>query len=242
MTDFLLLVVIASCLGLFMATALWLARVSARRGPTPQASMPVGPTMAVTAQIFALILALHGNSLWGGYQRADADLTRLHASLDSLGHLAGSELLAPSPLVVEAAGRYAALVRDRDWRAHATPEAARELEAALQALRIEVARAGAGMSAPLHASLLLLFDEVAKAHSERMRAHGIRPNVMIWIGLVVLCFLSNVIIALVHQDRPAAASRALLVFDLASGVTFWLMMQYEFRVPLHEGLRGMGLQ
>lgn len=55
-----------------------------------------------------------------------------------------------------------------------------------------------------------------------MHEQAARPNLKLRFVIVALCFLSQVMVALVHQEKPAAASRVLLLFNCAVGAVFWL--------------------
>lgn len=48
----------------FVAGSMWLARIFARRGDTPQATMPVAPYFVSVTILFGLLTSFHANNLW----------------------------------------------------------------------------------------------------------------------------------------------------------------------------------
>ena len=233
-----LLVVLAVGLGLSMAVSLWLARLSARSGPTAEATMPVAPAFSVVIVLFSFTVALHGNDLWSNYKTSNESVARVLVRVQALQRFAGTDLLTASPAVSAAVARYEELLRDVDWRVYARAEGTPDIDAALQDLGVAT-RAPGSLSDTFRIHLIRLFDEVAEAHADQKRAHERRPNIRIWLELVALSVLSSVSIAMVHQNKPAAAWRILLLFHLAVGMVFHMMLQYEFRLPLYEALRAM---
>jgi hypothetical protein len=227
-------------LGLFQVISIWLARLSARCGPTPQASMPVGPFFVSVTTIFGLVLAFHGNDLWNRFESEVYAQKRLYFAVNALERFVGPDRIARAPALIDAVSRYAELVRQEVRPAPGLYKVTAEMDAALFALEVTVAHSAEGLPAAVHSSLARVLSEVANAHSAlHLREETARPNVLIWIGMLGLTLLSNVSIALVHQDRTAAGTRALLLFNLAVGICFWLMLRYEFRVPLAAALAAL---
>jgi hypothetical protein len=209
-----------------IALSMVVVRISNRPADSIQATMPVAPFFVSVTAIFSLILAFHAATIWGRQDRAEAALLHARTNLQRLEAFSRQDLLN-RPELAAAVLRYAGLVREREWATKFNTSASPEVDEALQRLRVEVIAAGGTTTGPVQSHLLHLLDEVVKARSERLWIGSQSPNFAVWFGIFALGFLSNVALAMVHQDRPRASLRALVLFNVAVCVAYWLLLRAE---------------
>lgn len=197
-----------------------------RGGQTPQSTMPVAPFFVCVTAIFSLILAFHGATLWSRADRAELAYMHARTSLDRLIQ-ASKHAVLDRPSLAAATRNYADLVKEREWEGEFNRKRDESVDDALQVLRAEVIKAGAESTPGVQNYLLSLFDDVVKSRAESLWIGAHKPNMVLWFVIFALGFLSNVAIAMVHQDRPRAAFRALLVFNITIALTYWLLLRAE---------------
>lgn len=197
-----------------------------RGGPTPQATMPVAPFFVSVTAIFSLIVAFHGATIWSRADRAELAFMHAQTSLERLIQ-ASKHAVLDRPSLEAATRKYADLVKEREWQGRFNRDRDDAVDDALQTLRIEVIQTGVNSTPGVQNYLLHLFDDVVRSRAESLWIGAHKPNVVLWFVIFALGIMSNVAIAMVHQDRPRAAFRALIVFNITTALAYWLLLRAE---------------
>lgn len=186
------------------------------------ASLPVAPYFTAITALFALLLAFNAGSIWSNQHDAE------RAFRDSAAaSLRLEQLLGPTgvnaPDGIDALHRFGEYTLREEWASGNAKPSANVLKA-LDDLRIVLVRVAATAPSPVASYLFHLYDTIAKARADRLWIGATHRNPEAWVVILILGFLSQIAIGLVHADRPRSAFRTMLLFTLAATAAYWLLI------------------
>lgn len=202
------------CIGAGLGLVWFLGRLP---GPIA-ARLPAATFVAVTSTAWALSLGFAASDIFALEGKADqAALAERSAVLRIMG-AASPEALNNADLTA-AVQAYADVVVEKEWGQLNNRSAAREADAAIQVLRVELMKLHSqGVPDVLVGKVLRDFDELQDARNLRLAIGESAVDDTKWLLIVMLSLLTALNIALVNAATPKAAWNALLVY----GVTLFM--------------------
>lgn len=221
--------VFASLFAVYMIAAalmVWLSFRS-RLAPCVQSFRGVVPPFfGSTAIIFGVLIAFLSNDIWDRNKQAERVVFTESDTLIALYSLSAAS--AGNSAGLRAAIRtYASAVVEEEWPQLAEEERSPRTDAALNALLREVAKPGGGIDASVQRTMLDMVLRVRAAHEDRIALSNDRTVVTKWAAVLLLAFLTQVSIAVVHLEKPRPQVAALLIFTVAAVLLLGLLAIHE---------------
>lgn len=205
---------VLTCIGAGLVLVWYLGRLPGQIA----ARLPAATFVAVTSTAWALSLGFAASDIFSLEGKADqAALAERSAVLRIVG--AASPEALHRPAVVEAINAYVTAVVDTEWGQHNNQVAAKEVDAAVQALRVTLMQLHRqGVPDVILGKVLRDFDELQDARNMRLAIGESAVDDTKWALIVMLSLLTALNIALVNAATPKAAWNALVVY----GVTLFM--------------------
>jgi hypothetical protein len=211
------LVVLAS-IAFMRAVPRWLKR-------DPESITPTSTSYNGVGMVFALLLAFHVSGIWQRQDEAQRAFVQMNDALHHMTALTGEKMYDLPPLR-QALKRFVVLMRDKEWTQSHNREAHPEVEAALMDLRWQVAHLAKVPSyEQVHFSRLL--DEIGSARQHTLWVAAHQRDRVAWSVILLLGYLSHLVIAAMHFDKPAAGTTAIVIFGVATCIAYGAMIARE---------------
>ena len=219
-----LLLLVAAAFGTVSLLIAYSVMLGLRRtGHAASEQLPVAAFMGTVTTAWALALGFVAADVWSVRAHAEQAASAERSSIMRLAGAAGPAGIA-RPEMVTAVEQYDIAVRNIEWTLGANIDPVSEVEAALQAIRIAIVEAArTPMPTVLIGKVVQDFDELQDARNERLAIGNSSVSLYKWYLVLFLTFLSMVVIAVVHADRPVGARNALLIFATAAVVSLWIL-------------------
>jgi len=186
----------------------------------------VPPFFGATAIIFGVLVAFLSNDIWDRNKQAERVVFTESDTLVALYSLSAAST-ADNAALRAAIRAYASAVVEEEWPRLALEERSPRTDAALNALLREVARPGPGVDASVQRTMQDMVLRVRAAHEDRVSLSNDRTVVTKWAAVLLLAFLTQVSIAVVHLDKARPQAAALVIFSLAAVLLLGLLAIHE---------------
>lgn len=190
---------------------------------TSSMAVPVATFISAVATAWALALGFAAADVWT--LRADADKAAFaeRSSVMRLVGMADAQAL-DIPELREAVIDYVDLVTTVEWGADLNRRPHREVDEALQAIRLAIIDLAYG-EAPqaLVDKAVNDFDELQDARNARLGVGESVVDEAKWYLVVILTAMSMVTIATCHLDRPTAGFNALWIYGVVVAASLWVL-------------------
>jgi hypothetical protein len=188
----------------------------------------VAPFFTSIAVLFALLTGFLGSDVWTRNRTAIQTVVVEGdniATLNTLSIAAGSDMRP----IREALRAYAQSVIHDEWPLMAEYEPSPKTGAAMTDLLREVSKPEIAqqVSTAVQSALLTTVLRIRSARDDRLALVNDRSNSVKWLSILLLGFLTQVSIALVHLERARAQLTALVVFSTAAVVSLGLIAVHE---------------
>ncbi len=186
-------------------------------------SVPVATFMTGVATVWALSVGFVAADVWTVWERAGAAAVHERSALTELVAFTSPAALNDTPLR-EALSAYERAVRADEWGAHGSRTPAPDVVNATQKIRVAIIAIGrSGNPSLMVGQLWKTFDDLQDARDTRL-AIGMDKSVGYkWLLVLMLTAMSQLAIAAVHADRPAAGVTALAVYTVAAFLSLWIL-------------------
>lgn len=228
--------VFASLFALYLGAAALMVWLSFRSKLAPWIQSfrgVVPPFFGSTAIIFGVLIAFLSNDIWERNKQAEHVVFTESDTLIALYSLSAASMADNARLRAAIRG-YASAVVEEEWPLLALEKRSPRTDAALNILVREVARPGANNDASVQRTMLDMVLRVRAAHEDRITLSNDRTVVTKWAAVLLLAFLTQLAIAVVHLDKPRPQAAALSIFTLAAVLLLGLLAIHEapFEPPL----------
>ena len=186
----------------------------------------VGPFFGAIAVLFALFLTFLASDVWEKKNRAWHVVQSESDALTALIALAATNQSAASQ-INDAVKGYITAVIEKEWplmsQQQSSSEAAEQIDRLLQS----VAAASSSYVPTVHDKMLQKVIAVREARAQRISLSNNNAEMLQWLGVVVLAFMTQLAIAMVHLDRSEPQRMALGVFSVAAVFTICVVAAYD---------------
>lgn len=228
--------IFASLFAVYLGTAAliaWLSFRSALAGRIQSFKGVAAPFFMSTAVIFGLLIAFLSSDIWERNKQAERIVFTEADTLIALHSLSAAS--TPDNANMRTAIRnYVNAVVNHEWPRMKQEVRSQPTEQALNALLREVAKPANAADPSVQRTMLELVMRVRAAHEERLVLSNDRTVVTKWAGVLLLAFLTQIAIAVVHLERPRPQAAALVIFTVAAVLLLGLLAMHEapFEPPL----------
>jgi hypothetical protein len=222
-------VVFASLFAVYLATAaliVWLSFRSKWSRPIQSFKGVVAPFFGSTAVIFGLLIAFLANDIWHRNEQAERIVfieSDTLIALHSLSAASGGD----NKDLRAAIHDYAKAVIEDEWPRMSVQERSDRADAALNALLRQVALHGNAKDASVQRTLLEMALKIRAAHEDRIALGNDRTVATKWAAVLLLAFITQISIAVVHLEKPRPQAAALLIFTAAAVMLLGLLAIHE---------------
>lgn len=193
------------------------------------------PFFGAIAVLFSLLTGFLGAEVAERGRQASRSVLSENNALLTLDHVSRAAGLEARGIRV-AARDYLTAVLNEEWATMTSGEESAAAAAALEAIQKAVASPAIAREAgnAVQSSLLSAAVQVAGARADRLSLAEDRSNELKWVSVLILCFLTQVAIGLVHVEKPRAMLATLALFSIAAIVAIGLIALQEnpFEPPL----------
>jgi hypothetical protein len=186
----------------------------------------VAPFFSSTAVIFGLLIAFLANDIWDRNKQAERIVAIESETLIALYSLSAASGGDNTGLRTAIRAYVSAVIND-EWPQLALQERSSKADAAMNALLQEVARPTSGKDASVQRTMLDMALRVQTAHEDRIALANDRTVATKWLAVLLLAFITQVSIAVVHLERPRPQMTALVVFTVAAVLLLGLLAVHE---------------
>jgi hypothetical protein len=186
----------------------------------------VAPFFSSTAVIFGLLIAFLANDIWDRNKQAErivAIESETLIALYSLSAASGRD----NPGLRTAIRAYVSAVIDDEWPRLALQQRSVKADGAMNALLQQVARPTSGEDASVQRTMLDMTLKVQTAHEDRIALANDRTVATKWLAVLLLAFVTQISIAVVHLDKPRPQLAALVIFTVAAVLLLGLLAVHE---------------
>ncbi|MCB8822542.1 bestrophin-like domain [Microvirga rosea] len=219
--------IFASLAVTFALSALLIYRLSFGAAIRPYTSTFVGvvaPFFGAVAVLFALLTGFLANEVW------ERDRQAMRTVLGERGGLVALQALSTATVtdmegIRETARSYAeALIQD-EWPRMRDQESSAKAGQALLTLLTQISnpQVAAGAGAAAQTALLDTVLKLRSARDDRLALSGDQTDRTKWTAVLILAFITQVAIGVVHLERPRAQLAALTIFSTAAVITLGLI-------------------
>lgn len=200
-------------------------------------AVPLPAFIGTVTTAWALALGFAAADIWSVNARAEQIAAQERSSLGRLAGMTTIDALN-APALLDALQRYATASTEHEWRANANSVPAAQVDAAVEAIRLEIVKAArADVPATLIAKMVNDFDELQDARNARLGLGARSISDFKWYLVLFLTGLSVVTIAVLHADRPEAGRNAIVIFACASTVSLWILLLHANPYTGIEGIK-----
>jgi hypothetical protein len=221
--------VFASLFAVYLATAAlttWLCFASPLRDWIQGFRGIVAPFFSATAVIFGLLIAFLANDIWDRNKQAErivAIESETLIALYSLSTASGGD----NQRLRAAIRAYVSAVVEDEWPRLMRQQRSPRADAAVNALLKEVAIPSSGKDPSVQRTMLDMVLKVHNAHEDRIALASDRTIATKWLAVLLLAFITQVSIAVVHLDKPRPQVAALFIFSVAAVLLLGLLAVHE---------------
>ncbi|MGH6763034.1 MAG: hypothetical protein ACRECW_15785 [Phyllobacterium sp.] len=186
-------------------------------------SIPVAAFIGTVATAWALSLGFTAADAWSINSDAARAASSERSSLSRLEGMARPEALNSEALIA-ALAHYRSAVGQIEWAENLNRFPTPEAEAALQELRMSILKlAKADVATPIIGQIVQDFDELQDARNTRIALGNSAVNQYKWYLVLSLTFITIVVTASIHADRPRAGRKALMMFSATAALSLWIL-------------------
>lgn len=186
-------------------------------------TMPVAAFIGTVATAWALALGFAAADVWQINNAASQAASAERSSISRLEGMAKPEALDALHLM-QALSEYRLTVSDIEWSEDLNRLPAKEVENALQKLRVAIIElAHSSIPEPIVSQIVQDFDELQDARNTRLALGSSSINHYKWYLVICLTVLTSIVVASVHADRPRAGKKALIIYSLTAAVSLWIL-------------------
>jgi len=226
----------ASLFAFYLGTAaliVWLSFRSGLAGRIQSFKGVVAPFFMSTAVIFGLLIAFLSSDIWERNKQAERIVFTEADTLIALHSLSAAS--TPDNVSMRTAIRsYVSAVVNHEWPRMKQEERSPPTEEALNALLREVAKPANATDPSVQRTMLDMVMRVRATHEDRLVLSNDRSVVTKWAAVLLLAFITQIAIAVVHLERPRPQAAALAIFTMAAVLLLGLLAMHEapFEPPL----------
>jgi hypothetical protein len=193
----------------------------------------VAPFFTSTAVIFGLLIAFLSTDIWDRNKQAETIVFTESDTLIGLYSLSAASAADNASMRAAIRGYVNAVVED-EWPRMALQERSTRTDAALNALLREVAKPANGIDPSVQRTMLEMVLRVRAAHESRLVLSHDRTVVTKWAAVMLIAFITQIAIAVVHLERPRPQVAALVIFTVAAVLLLGLLAMHEapFEPPI----------
>ncbi|WP_424361363.1 hypothetical protein [Methylocystis parvus] len=211
----------------FAAFALFLCWLSfaSPLAPAIQSMKGVAPPfVGVPAVLFGLLMTFLSQDVWDANRRAHREIALEREQLVTLSALADNHGSGRGD-VTRAVRRYVEAVVGLEWKSMENGEESQEAEEALDALTRAVS--SAKIDAAFQRVLIDTVMKLRSAREERIAIAGAYPDDRKWAAVILIAFITQMSLAVVHLDRARPQLLAQAIFAAAAIVAITLVAAVE---------------
>ena len=186
----------------------------------------VAPFFSSTAVIFGLLIAFLANDIWDRNKQAERIVAIESETLIALYSLSAASGV-DHPGLRAAIRAYVVAVIDDEWPRLALQQRSSKADGAMNALLQQVALPTAVKDASVQRTMLDMALKVHTAHEDRIALANDRTVATKWLAVLLLAFITQVSIAVVHLDQPRPQMAALVIFTVAAVLLLGLLAVHE---------------
>ncbi len=228
--------VFASLFAFYLGAAglmVWLSFRSRFSGQILSFKGVVAPFFSSTAIVFGLLVAFLSNDVWERNKEAERIVFTESDTLMGLYSLSAASGADNQSLRSAIRGYVSAVVED-EWPRLAEQQRSAKTDAALNALLREVAQPANAKDASVQRTMLDMVLRIRAAHEVRIALSDDRTVVTKWVAVLLLAFITQIAIAVVHLERPRPQLAALGIFTVGAVLVLGLLAIHEapFQPPI----------
>jgi len=226
----------ASLFVLYIGSAafiVWLSFRSPMSGYIQSYKGVVAPFFTSTAVIFGLLIAFLSTDIWMRNKQAETVVFTESDTLIGLYSLSAASAADNAALRTAIRGYVNAVIED-EWPRMAIQDRSPRTDAALNALLREVAKPSNAIDPSVQRTMLDMVLRVRTAHEDRLVLSNDRTVVTKWAAVLLLAFITQIAIAVVHLERARPQVAALVIFTTAAVLLLGLLAMHEapFEPPI----------
>jgi uncharacterized membrane protein YbaN (DUF454 family) len=184
----------------------------------------VPPFVGVPAVLFGLLMTFLSQDVWDANRRAYRAVALEHEQLATLIALTGNQGTEAAN-VPRSIREYVEAVAGLEWKTMEKGEEAPEAETALNALTRAVS--SAKIEPAFQRALIDTVLKLRSAREARLAISGAYPDDRKWAAVILIAFITQISIAVVHLDRARPQLLAQAIFCAAAIVAISLVAAVE---------------
>lgn len=230
------LIAAMTTLALFLC---WLAFASPLAPSMQNWKGVVPPFVGVPATLFGLLMTFLSQDVWDANRRAYRAVALEREQLVTLMALDGNHGADASDLP-KAIRNYIESVVGLEWKTMQNGEEAPEAEAALNALTR--AASTARVEPAFQRALVDTVMKLRSAREQRLAIAGAYPDDRKWAAVILIAFITQIAIAVVHLERARSQLLAQAIFSAAAIVAISLVASVEEPFTPPKGVSSQPLE
>lgn len=199
----------------------------------------VPPFVGVPATLFGLLMTFLSQDVWDANRRAYSAVALEREQLMTLITLDGDHGVGADDLP-KAVRNYIESVVALEWKAMENGKEAPEAEAALNALTR--AASTAKVEPAFQRALIDTVMKLRSAREQRLAIAGAYPDDRKWAAVILIAFLTQIALAVVHLERAGAQLLAQAIFSAAAIVALSLVASVEEPFAPPKGVSSQPLE
>lgn len=184
----------------------------------------VPPFVAVPATLFGLLMTFLSQDVWDANRSAYRAIAMEREQLATLAALSGNHGDSADD-IPRAVRDYVETAVGLEWKTMEDGKEAPETEAALN--RLTRAVASARIEAAFQRALVDTVMRLRSAREQRLAIAAAFPDDRKWAAVIIIAFITQIAIAVVHLDRPRPQLLAQAIFALAAIVPISLVASVD---------------
>ncbi|MGJ0453057.1 MAG: hypothetical protein ACR65T_07510 [Methylocystis sp.] len=184
----------------------------------------VPPFVAVPATLFGLLMTFLSQDVWDANRSAYRAIAMEREQLATLAALSGNHGLNADD-IPRAVRDYVETAVGLEWKTMEDGKESPETEAALN--RLTRAVASARIEPAFQRALVDTVMRLRSAREQRLAIAGAFPDDRKWAAVIIIAFITQIALAIVHLDRPRPQLLAQAIFALAAIVPISLVASVD---------------
>ncbi len=184
----------------------------------------VPPFVAVPATLFGLLMTFLSQDVWDANRSAYRAIAMEREQLATLAALSGNHGVNGDD-IPRAVRDYVETAVGLEWKTMEDGKESAETEAALN--RLTRAVASARIDAAFQRALVDTVMRLRSAREQRLAIAGAFPDDRKWAAVIIIAFITQIALAVVHLDRPRPQLLAQAIFALAAIVPISLVASVD---------------
>ncbi|MBG0795568.1 DUF4239 domain-containing protein [Methylocystis sp. H62] len=184
----------------------------------------VPPFVAVPATLFGLLMTFLSQDVWDANRSAYRAIAMEREQLATLAALSGNHGVNADD-IPRAVRDYVETAVGLEWKTMEDGKESAETEAALN--RLTRAVASARIDAAFQRALVDTVMRLRSAREQRLAIAGAFPDDRKWAAVIIIAFITQIALAVVHLDRPRPQLLAQAIFALAAIVPISLVASVD---------------